>query len=53
MALLTRMKANVPSQAPNDVMAEYYEQRASDGGLIIREVCLDLAINTTIHRLRR
>lgn len=39
MAPLTRNRATVPSAAPNDLIAEYYEQRASDGGLLITEVC--------------
>jgi hypothetical protein len=38
MAPLTRNRATVPSAAPNDLIAEYYEQRASDGGLLITEV---------------
>ena len=37
MAPLTRMRATVPDHAANDMMAEYYGQRASDGGLIIAE----------------
>lgn len=38
MAPLTRNRATVPTFAPNDMIAEYYEQRASDGGLLITEV---------------
>jgi 2,4-dienoyl-CoA reductase-like NADH-dependent reductase (Old Yellow Enzyme family) len=38
MAPLTRNRATVPTFAPNDLIAEYYEQRASDGGLLITEV---------------
>ena len=37
MAPLTRMRATVPDHAANDMMAEYYGQRASEGGLIIAE----------------
>jgi N-ethylmaleimide reductase len=37
MAPLTRSRATWPGLVPNDVMALYYEQRASDGGLIIGE----------------
>jgi N-ethylmaleimide reductase len=37
MAPLTRMRADVPGNIPNDMMAEYYSQRASKGGLIIAE----------------
>lgn len=37
MAPLTRMRADVPGNIPNDMMAEYYGQRASKGGLIIAE----------------
>jgi N-ethylmaleimide reductase len=36
MAPLTRMRSGV-GDIPNDLMREYYEQRASDGGLIISE----------------
>lgn len=38
LAPLTRIRAEIDSRAPNDLMGEYYEQRASDGGLIITEV---------------
>jgi 2,4-dienoyl-CoA reductase-like NADH-dependent reductase (Old Yellow Enzyme family) len=38
MAPLTRNRATVSTAAPNDLIAEYYEQRASDGGLLITEV---------------
>ena len=37
MAPLTRMRATVPDHAANDMMADYYGQRASEGGLIIAE----------------
>jgi N-ethylmaleimide reductase len=37
MAPLTRSRSTEPGQIPNDLMAEYYSQRASDGGLIITE----------------
>ena len=40
MAPLTRMRATVPGFVPNDMMVEYYRQRASDGGLIIAEATL-------------
>jgi N-ethylmaleimide reductase len=37
LAPLTRMRADVPGNVPNDLMAKYYEQRASLGGLMITE----------------
>ncbi len=37
MAPLTRLRSTQPGDVPNEMMAEYYEQRASDGGLIISE----------------
>ena len=37
MAPLTRMRATVPGNTANELMAEYYAQRASQGGLIIAE----------------
>jgi N-ethylmaleimide reductase len=37
MAPLTRMRATVPGDVPNALMADYYGQRASEGGLIISE----------------
>ena len=37
MAPLTRMRATVPGNLANEMMAEYYAQRASRGGLIIAE----------------
>jgi len=37
LAPLTRMRADVPSNVPNDLMATYYGQRASRGGLMITE----------------
>jgi N-ethylmaleimide reductase len=37
MAPLTRSRATWPGLMPNDLMANYYEQRASGGGLIIGE----------------
>jgi N-ethylmaleimide reductase len=37
MAPLTRLRSDVPGDAPNDLMLEYYTQRASEGGLIITE----------------
>jgi N-ethylmaleimide reductase len=37
MAPLTRMRATVPGNAANEMMAKYYAQRASQGGLIIAE----------------
>lgn len=37
MAPLTRMRATAPGEYPNAMNAEYYEQRASSGGLIIAE----------------
>lgn len=40
MAPLTRMRASLPGFVPNEMMIEYYTQRASDGGLIISEASL-------------
>jgi N-ethylmaleimide reductase len=37
MAPLTRSRADLPGDVPNDLMVEYYTQRASAGGLIIGE----------------
>lgn len=37
MAPLTRLRSEQPGDIPNDLMAEYYGQRASAGGLIIAE----------------
>ena len=37
MAPLTRMRATVPGNVANEMMAQYYAQRASEGGLIIAE----------------
>src|ERR1700722_8581861 len=37
LAPLTRMRADVPGNVPNDLMAKYYQQRASEGGLMITE----------------
>jgi N-ethylmaleimide reductase len=37
MAPLTRLRSKVPGDVPVDLMAEYYTQRASKGGLIISE----------------
>jgi N-ethylmaleimide reductase len=37
LAPLTRMRADVPGNVPNDVMATYYGQRASRGGLMVTE----------------
>ena len=37
MAPLTRSRSVQPDSVPGDLMREYYEQRASDGGLIISE----------------
>lgn len=37
LAPLTRIRAEFESRDPNDLIGEYYEQRASDGGLIITE----------------
>lgn len=46
MAPLTRNRATPSTAAPNSLIAEYYEQRASDGGLLITEV-RSLSICTT------
>lgn len=40
LAPLTRIRADIDDLSPNDLIGEYYEQRASDGGLIITEVNL-------------
>lgn len=37
MAPLTRMRADVPGDLPTALMADYYGQRASEGGLLISE----------------
>src|SRR6202020_3481277 len=37
MAPLTRSRSIQPDSIPGDLMAEYYSQRASDGGYIIGE----------------
>lgn len=37
MAPLTRVRSDQPGDIPNSLMAEYYHQRASEGGLIISE----------------
>src|SRR5258708_31809867 len=37
MAPLTRLRSKVPGDMPGELMAEYYGQRASEGGLIITE----------------
>jgi N-ethylmaleimide reductase len=37
MAPLTRSRSEQPGDIPGDLMAKYYTQRASDGGLIISE----------------
>ena len=37
MAPLTRLRSEQPGDAPGPLMAQYYEQRASPGGLIITE----------------
>jgi N-ethylmaleimide reductase len=37
MAPLTRSRADLPDDVPNDFMVQYYSQRASKGGLIIGE----------------
>ena len=38
LAPLTRLRADLDNRDPIDIMGEYYEQRASDGGLLITEV---------------
>ena len=37
MAPLTRSRSVQPNSIPGELMREYYEQRASDGGFIITE----------------
>lgn len=37
LAPLTRNRADLPGHVPNDLMVEYYRQRASAGGLLITE----------------
>ena len=37
MAPLTRLRSDQPGDVPGDLMAEYYAQRASPGGLIVTE----------------
>ena len=46
MAPLTRSRADLPGDVPNDLMLEYFTQRASSGGLIVGEA-------TTISRSAR
>lgn len=36
-APMTRMRSDQPGDIPNDMMAEYYSQRATPGGLLIAE----------------
>jgi N-ethylmaleimide reductase len=43
MAPLTRMRATTPGNVANALNAEYYRQRASEGGLIIAEASQVLA----------
>jgi 2,4-dienoyl-CoA reductase-like NADH-dependent reductase (Old Yellow Enzyme family) len=52
MAPLTRNRAAEGTLAPNDMMAEYYEQRASDGGLLITEVSFLVNINANTANAR-
>lgn len=40
LAPLTRIRADIDSLSPNNLIAEYYEQRATPGGLLITEVSL-------------
>jgi N-ethylmaleimide reductase len=37
MAPLTRSRSEQPGDVPEDLMREYYAQRASSGGLVISE----------------
>lgn len=37
LAPLTRMRADMPGNVPNDLMTKYYGQRASQGGLMVTE----------------
>jgi len=37
LAPMKRMRANLPGNAPGDLMVEYYRPRASQGGLMITE----------------
>jgi len=37
LAPMTRMRADLPGNVPNDLMATYYGQRASQGGLMVTE----------------
>jgi N-ethylmaleimide reductase len=37
LAPLTRMRADLPGNVPNDLITKYYGQRASRGGLMITE----------------
>lgn len=37
LAPLTRMRADMPGNVPNDLMARYYGQRASKGGMMLTE----------------
>ena len=48
MAPLTRLRSKVPGDVPVDLMAEYYAQRASEGGLIISEGATVLSVAVVI-----
>jgi N-ethylmaleimide reductase len=37
LAPLTRMRSDLPGNVPNDLMAKYYGQRASEGGMMLTE----------------
>ena len=51
MAPLTRLRS--PNHVPTDIVGEYYEQRASDGGLLITEGTLisPMALNSSEGKL--
>ena len=56
MAPLTRLRS--PNHVPTDLVGEYYEQRASDGGLLISEgtlispmVCQTLRLRVYTHTI--
>ena len=43
MAPLTRLRSTQPGDIPNEINAEYYSQRASEGGLLISEATPNFA----------
>jgi N-ethylmaleimide reductase len=50
MAPLTRPRSDQPGDIPGDLMAEYYAQRASPGGLIVTESAEITPFNKSLHK---